>query len=146
MEYHRRGRKNLQNQSGRGLRSRRLYQRRRIDTDQSHRRFQKAVPFIEAYLNGDDITYREPYYVTKEHVDQDYLESIKKNKRPVMVHLTPDARNDNFLEVVEGYTRNRPWLKQAAVWNAAARTSSSASSLPMPTNTMSNPPNKGRRS
>ncbi|KNZ41195.1 molybdopterin-dependent oxidoreductase [Acetobacterium bakii] len=64
----------------------------------------KAVPFIEAYINGDEIAYREPYYVKKEHVDQDYLESIKKNKRPVMVHLTPDARNDNFLEVVEGYT------------------------------------------
>ncbi|AFA48916.1 molybdopterin-dependent oxidoreductase [Acetobacterium woodii] len=64
----------------------------------------KAVAFIEAYLNGETIAYHEPYYVIRESVDQDYLEGIKKNKRPVMVHLTPDARNDNFQEVVEGYT------------------------------------------
>ncbi|URN85524.1 molybdopterin-dependent oxidoreductase [Acetobacterium wieringae] len=63
----------------------------------------KAVPFIEGYLNGESIAYHEPYYVIREAVDQDYLESIKKNKRPAMTHLTPDARNDNFLEVVEGY-------------------------------------------
>ena len=63
----------------------------------------KAVPFIEGYLNGETITYHEPYFVIREAVDQDYLESIKKNKRPAMTHLAPDARNDNFLEVVEGY-------------------------------------------
>lgn len=63
----------------------------------------KAVPFIEGYLNGETIAYHEPYYVTREAVDQDYLESIKKNKRPVMTHLAPEDRNDNFLEVVEGY-------------------------------------------
>lgn len=63
----------------------------------------KAVPFIEGYLNGETITYHEPYFVIRETVDQDYLESIKKNKRPAMTHLAPDARNDNFLEVVEGY-------------------------------------------
>ena len=63
----------------------------------------KAVPFIEGYLNGETIAYHEPYYVTREAVDQDYLESIKKNKRPAMTHLAPEARNDNFLEVVEGY-------------------------------------------
>ncbi|WP_296558209.1 FAD-dependent oxidoreductase [uncultured Acetobacterium sp.] len=63
----------------------------------------KAVPFIEGYLNGDTIDYHEPYFVIREAVDQDYLESIKKNKRPAMNHLAPDARNDNFLEVVEGY-------------------------------------------
>lgn len=64
----------------------------------------KAVPFIEGYLNGETIAYHEPYYVTREVVDQDYLESIKKNKRPAMTHLAPEERNDNFLEVVEGYT------------------------------------------
>ncbi|WP_373482102.1 molybdopterin-dependent oxidoreductase [Acetobacterium sp.] len=63
----------------------------------------KAVPFIEGYLNGETITYHEPYFVIRESVDQDYLEGIKKNKRPVMTHLAPDARNNNFLEVVEGY-------------------------------------------
>ncbi|WP_414149934.1 molybdopterin-dependent oxidoreductase [Acetobacterium malicum] len=64
----------------------------------------KAVPFIEGYLNGETIAYHEPYFVTREAVDQDYLESIKKNKRPAMTHLTPEERNDNFLEVVEGYS------------------------------------------
>ncbi|PKM59816.1 MAG: molybdopterin oxidoreductase [Firmicutes bacterium HGW-Firmicutes-4] len=64
----------------------------------------KAVPFIEGYLNGETIAYHEPYFVIREAVDQDYLESIKKNKRPPMNHLAPDARNDNFLEVVEGYS------------------------------------------
>lgn len=64
----------------------------------------KAVPFIEGYLKGETISYHEPYFVIREAVDQDYLESIKKNKRPVMTHLTPDARNDNFLEVMEGYS------------------------------------------
>ncbi|MBI4856868.1 MAG: FAD-dependent oxidoreductase [Acetobacterium woodii] len=63
----------------------------------------KAVPFIEGYLSGETIAYHEPYFVIREAVDQDYLESIKKNKRPVMVHLLPEERNDNFLEVVEGY-------------------------------------------
>ncbi|WP_414149944.1 molybdopterin-dependent oxidoreductase [Acetobacterium malicum] len=64
----------------------------------------KAVPFIEGYLNGETVAYHEPYFVIRESVDQDYLESIKKNKRPAMTHLAPDARNDNFLEVVEGYS------------------------------------------
>ena len=64
----------------------------------------KAVPFIEGYLTGETIAYHEPYYVIREAVDQDYLESIKKNKRPAMTHLAPEDRNDNFLEVVEGYT------------------------------------------
>ncbi len=64
----------------------------------------KAVPFIEGYLKGETISYHEPYFVIREAVDQDYLESIKKNKRPVMTHLTPDARNNNFLEVMEGYS------------------------------------------
>jgi NADPH-dependent glutamate synthase beta chain and related oxidoreductases len=64
----------------------------------------KAVPFIEGYLSGEAIAYHEPYFVIRESVDQDYLESIKKNKRPVMTHLAPDARNDNFLEVVEGFS------------------------------------------
>jgi len=63
----------------------------------------KAVGFIEGYLNGEEILYHEPYYVTREGADPDYLESIKKNKRPSMAHLTAAARNDNFLEVVEGY-------------------------------------------
>jgi len=63
----------------------------------------KAVGFIESYLKGEDIQYHEPYYVTRESADPDYLESIKKNKRPTMSHLTPAARNDNFLEVVEGF-------------------------------------------
>ncbi|MDO9491664.1 molybdopterin-dependent oxidoreductase [Acetobacterium sp.] len=64
----------------------------------------KAVPFIEGYLKGETISYHEPYFVIREAVDQDYLESIKKNKRPVMTHLAPDARNNNFLEVMEGYS------------------------------------------
>lgn len=64
----------------------------------------KAVAYIESYLTGETIAYHAPYYVIRESVDQDYLESIKKHKRPVMFHLNPDERNDNFLEVVEGYT------------------------------------------
>ncbi len=64
----------------------------------------KAVPFIEAYLNGETIAYHEPYFVIRENIDQDYLESINKNKRPVMVHLSPDERKDNFLEMMEGFT------------------------------------------
>ena len=63
----------------------------------------KAVGFIEGYLNGEEILYHEPYYVTRESADPDYLESIKKNKRPAMRHLTPDERRDKFLEVVEGF-------------------------------------------
>jgi formate dehydrogenase major subunit len=64
----------------------------------------KAVASIEKYLNGEVIEYQAPYYVTRESVDPDYLESIKKHKRPVMTHLTPEQRRHNFQEVVEGYT------------------------------------------
>ncbi len=64
----------------------------------------KAVAYIEGYLAGEAVCYHEPYYVTRESADPDYLESIKKNKRPSMSHLSANDRNDNFSEVVKGYT------------------------------------------
>lgn len=62
------------------------------------------MPFIEAYLNSRTGAYHEPYFVIKETVDQDYLESIKKNKRPVMVHLSQKNETTTSSRVVEGYT------------------------------------------
>jgi formate dehydrogenase major subunit len=64
----------------------------------------KAVGFMEGYLSGTAIEYHEPYYVTKESADPDYLESIKKHKRPALIQLDPDDRKDNFSEIVEGFT------------------------------------------
>ena len=64
----------------------------------------KAVGFIEDYLNGKAIEYRQPYYVTRDDIDADDLEGRKPYKRPVMAHLAPEARKDNFEEIVKGYT------------------------------------------
>jgi len=94
----------------------------------------KAVPFIEGYLSGEAIAYHEPYFVIRESVDQDYLESIKKNKRPVMTHLAPDARNDNFLEVVEGFSPLQAVEEGKRCLNVAVRITSNVSWSPMPTN------------
>ncbi|MDO4287691.1 MAG: FAD-dependent oxidoreductase [Eubacterium sp.] len=64
----------------------------------------QAVGFMDKYLKGDSVAYRAPYYVTRDDIDADYLEGRKKYKRPVMAHLAPEARCDNFEEIVKGYT------------------------------------------
>lgn len=64
----------------------------------------KAVGFINEYLQGREIHYRKPYYVTRDDIDADYLEGKKKYKRPPMAHLTPEERKNTFEEIVKGYT------------------------------------------
>lgn len=67
----------------------------------------KAVKYIEGYLLGQQIEFKKPFVVTKEGLDADDLEKIKKYKRPVMAHLSPEARKQNFTEIVHGYTEKQ---------------------------------------
>ena len=64
----------------------------------------QAVGFIDDYLKGKAIAYKKPYYVTRDDIDADDLEGRKQYRRPVMAHLAPEARRDNFNEIVAGYT------------------------------------------
>ncbi len=67
----------------------------------------RAVEFIDQYLQGEAITYRAPYYVTREGLDPEEIEKYKKNKRPTMAQMEAEARKNNFMEIVHGYTEEQ---------------------------------------
>ncbi len=64
----------------------------------------KAAEVICSYLEGEVVPYEKPFYVEREDVTEEEFEDIEKQYRPKMVHLSPEARNTNFEEIVAGYT------------------------------------------
>jgi formate dehydrogenase major subunit len=65
---------------------------------------ENAVPFINAYLENKEMTYKKPYYVTREDLDEEYFVDRIKALRPPMGHISPDDRKTTFEEFVAGYT------------------------------------------
>ena len=63
-----------------------------------------AHQVIDGYLKGLNVTYQKPYLVTRDDVTESDFEDRPVAKRPHMGHLSPEARRDNFEEVVHGFT------------------------------------------
>lgn len=64
----------------------------------------KAADIICKYLEGEVVSYKRPYYVTREDLTEDDFDNIEKKYRPKMPHLTPEVRRNNFEEIVKGYS------------------------------------------
>lgn len=64
----------------------------------------RASDVIDSYLAGEIIPYEKPYLVIREDLtEEDFIERPKQ-KRSKMSHLSPEARKNNFEEVMLGYT------------------------------------------
>ncbi|MDD4029740.1 MAG: molybdopterin-dependent oxidoreductase, partial [Caldisericia bacterium] len=63
-----------------------------------------ASQVIHGYLLGVDVAYTKPYLVTRDDVHEDEFSHRPKEYRPPMDLLRPEDREDNFLEIVKGYT------------------------------------------
>ena len=63
-----------------------------------------AYKIIDAYLNGQEATYKPPYLVTREDVPAEEFSDRPLANRPHMGHMSPEVRKHNFEEVVYGFT------------------------------------------
>ena len=63
----------------------------------------KAVEVIDAYLNGAKISYRKPYVVTRDDINEATFEDRERKCRPTMEQLDAESRKGNFDEIVAGY-------------------------------------------
>lgn len=63
----------------------------------------KATEVVHAYLSGQKIKYKKPYVVERHDIDEKTFEDRERMCRPEMGMLSPDARKDNFKEIVDGY-------------------------------------------
>ncbi len=63
----------------------------------------KAAIAVDAYLNGVDICYKEPYFSERE-VTRESFPDVSEISRVKMSQLSPEERKHNFDEVVHGYT------------------------------------------
>lgn len=65
----------------------------------------KVAYMIDAYLDGEDVEYREEYVVTRDDLTAEDFEDREKAHRPHMFHISPEERKDNFTEIIyDGYT------------------------------------------
>ncbi|MPW25068.1 molybdopterin-dependent oxidoreductase [Alkalibaculum sp. M08DMB] len=67
----------------------------------------KAADIIHRYLAGEVVPYVRPFVVTRDDLtEEDFLDQ-PRIKRVHMNHLSPEARKDNFQEVLNGYTEEQ---------------------------------------
>jgi formate dehydrogenase major subunit len=67
----------------------------------------KSCDVIDAYLAGETIRYEKPYVVERYDVTKKDYEDREWECRPKMSQLSPEARKDNFTEVVFGYSEEQ---------------------------------------
>lgn len=64
----------------------------------------RAAVVIDKHLQGEKISFEEPYWVKREDITEETFKDKEKANRPHMNHLTAEERKKNFEEVVAGYT------------------------------------------
>ncbi len=67
---------------------------------------QKAAFCINNYLEGDEVRYKPPYFVTDEKTEADF-EDRPKESRAKMPGLSPGERKDNFKPIYFGFTEEQ---------------------------------------
>ena len=65
----------------------------------------KAAISIGAYLNGVDISHKEPYRVKRDDLTEADFADRKKEPRAKAYHLKPGERSDNFFEIMETFDK-----------------------------------------
>lgn len=60
----------------------------------------KVSYVIDAYLSGETVKYEKPYVVTRDDITEKTFEDRERQCRPKYDVLSPEARKDNFTEVV----------------------------------------------
>lgn len=63
----------------------------------------KTSVSVDAYLRGEKLTYKKPYSVVHDDIDEMTFEDRERELRPTMEQLTAEQRKTNFEEVVKGY-------------------------------------------
>ncbi len=64
----------------------------------------KSCEVVDAYLNGRAAAYQAPFVVERHDITEKTFEDRERQCRPKMKQLSPEARKDNFSEVVAGFT------------------------------------------
>ncbi|NLW70273.1 MAG: formate dehydrogenase subunit alpha [Eubacteriaceae bacterium] len=64
----------------------------------------KASVSVDSYLKGGNVTYKQPFTVVRDDINEKTFEDRERLCRPTMEQLEADERKDNFEEVVKGYT------------------------------------------
>lgn len=65
---------------------------------------EKGSQVVDAYLRGVDIAYEKPYVVERHDITEKTFEDRERQCRPKMEQLSPEARKDNFDQVVAGFS------------------------------------------
>lgn len=64
----------------------------------------KLAGIIDRYLDGEKISYKKPYVVTRDDITEKTFEDREKECRPQMTHLEAKERKGTFIEIVKGYS------------------------------------------
>ena len=64
----------------------------------------KAARSINAYLAGESLAFRKPFFVERKNVTAEALAHVEKQPRVPMSHVAPADRKHNFREINEGFT------------------------------------------
>jgi formate dehydrogenase major subunit len=72
---------------------------------------QKATEVIDAYLQGVDVDYQEPYLVERQDIDAYTFEDRERACRLDMEVLPAKQRSHNFEEVVDGWTAEQATIE-----------------------------------
>lgn len=65
----------------------------------------KVSEIIDAYLYGEEIRYKMPYFVTRNDITEKTFEDRERECRPELPQLSAEERKDNFSEVIpEAYS------------------------------------------
>ncbi|MBQ1545448.1 MAG: FAD-dependent oxidoreductase [Clostridia bacterium] len=68
---------------------------------------QKAAFCINNYLEGDEVRYKKPYFVTRDDVTEEEFADRPKEARAKMPGLSPEERKDNFKPIYFGVTEEQ---------------------------------------
>lgn len=68
---------------------------------------EKSSDIVDAWLNGEQISYHPEYNVVRTDITEKTFEDRERMCRPAMEQLDAAARKDNFIEVVKGYTKEQ---------------------------------------
>ncbi|MEG1835251.1 MAG: NAD(P)-binding protein [Oscillospiraceae bacterium] len=66
---------------------------------------QKSAVIIDRYLNGENVSYKKPFFVENE-IPLDFYKKFGKQKRAVMPTLDAKIRSKNFKEVALGFSES----------------------------------------
>ncbi|MEG2396438.1 MAG: NAD(P)-binding protein [Oscillospiraceae bacterium] len=66
---------------------------------------QKSAVIIDRYLNGENVSYKKPFFVENE-IPLDFYKKFEKQKRAVMPTLDAKIRSKNFKEVALGFSES----------------------------------------